>query len=138
MKKIFKISLIIFGLFISFGKDVLADENSLKEDIHDAIYNTIDGKLTYDIGVKSIGGESDTDLRMSNADEPYLPSASTIKIFIGLSMRDAIYDGDFPYSIDIKEDLDLALRNSDNDATNRLIEKLGFDRINQTIYKYTR
>lgn len=138
MKKILKISLIIFGLFISFESRAFADENSLNDAIHDAIYNTIDGKLTYDISVKSIGGESDIDIRMSNADEPYLPSASTIKIFIGLSMRDAIYDGEFPYSKDIKEDLDLALRNSDNDATNRIIEKLGFDRINETIYKYTR
>lgn len=137
MKKILKLILIIFGLFISFGKDTFADENSLTEDIHDAIYNTIDGKLTYDINIKSIGGESDVDIRMSNADTPYLPSASTIKIFIGLAMRDAIYDGDFSYTDDIKEDLDLALRNSDNDATNRLIEKLGFDRINRTIFKYT-
>lgn len=137
MKKILKLSLIIFGLFISFEPSIFADENSLKEDIHDAIYNTIDGKLTYDINIKSIGGESDVDIRMSNADTPYLPSASTIKIFIGLAMRDAIYDGDFSYSDGIKEDLDLALRNSDNDATNRLIEKVGFDRINRTIFKYT-
>lgn len=137
MKKILKLSLVVLGLFISFGPRAFADENTLKNDIYDAIYKNIDGKLSYDINIKSIGGESDVDIRMSNADTPYLPSASTIKIFIGLAMRDAIYEGDFAYSDDIKEDLDLALRNSDNDATNRLIEKLGFDRINRTIFKYT-
>lgn len=137
MKKILKLSLLILGLFISFGPRSFADENALKNDIYDAIYKNIDGKLSYDINIKSIGGESDVDIRMSNADTPYLPSASTIKIFIGLAMRDAIHDGDFTYSDDIKEDLDLALRNSDNDATNRIIEKLGFDRINRTIFKYT-
>lgn len=65
-----------------------------------------------------------------------MTSASTIKIFVGLAIRDAVEEGKIKYSKQIKEDLDLTLRNSDNEATNSLIELLGFDKINQTILKY--
>lgn len=76
---------------------------------------------------------------MQNTDADYFTSASTIKIFIGLAVREQVLDGDLSYTDKIKRDLDLALRNLDNEATNRLIDALGgCDRINQTIYKYTK
>lgn len=76
---------------------------------------------------------------MQNTDADYFTSVSTIKIFIGLAVREQVLDGDLSYTDKIKRDLDLALRNLDNEATNRLIDALGgCDRINQTIYKYTK
>ncbi|WP_243342957.1 class A beta-lactamase-related serine hydrolase [Anaerococcus sp. AGMB09787] len=138
MKKTFKIFLLIFGLFFFAGR-AYASEADLKNDIREAVFSTVDGKLDYQVHIKSLYGPSDVDVYMQNTDVDYFTSASTIKIFIGLAVREQVLGGDLSYTDEIKRDLDLALRNSDNEATNRLIDALGgFDRINQTIYKYTK
>lgn len=141
MKKIVKLMLAGFVLNLSLLGTAFAsvEEDTLEADIKTAIKESVDGKLIYQVNVKTIYGPSDVDIYRSNADTDSLPSASTIKPFIGLALMERIEKGELSYTDDIKNDLDLSLRQSDNDATNRLIEALGgFDQVNSYIKNLTK
>lgn len=110
------------------------EDEILKEDIYKAIEESVDGRLIYQVNIKSLYGLSDIDIYMANSDQDFLPAASTIKTMIGLSLLDKAQNGEIEYTDEIKDDLDLSLRISDNDATNRIIEEIGgFDEINSYI-----
>ncbi len=79
MKKIFKIFLLTFGLFFIAGR-AYASEGDLKNDIREAVFSTVDGKLDYQVYIKSLYGPSDVEVHMQNTDADYFTSASTIKI----------------------------------------------------------
>lgn len=141
MKKIFKI-LCAFALINlaligkSFAND---DEKILKDEIYQAVRDTIDGKLYYQVNIKTVYGPSDINIYMANTDQDSLPAASTIKPFIGLAILEKVEKGQMIYSEKIKKDLDLSLRLSDNDATNRLIEEIGgFEEVNSYIKSFTK
>lgn len=141
MKKIFKIfcTFALINLFLvgnSFASD---DEKVLKDELYQAVKDTVDGKLFYQVNIKTVYGPSDIDIYMANTDEDKLPSASTIKPLIGLTILDRVEKGEMAYTEDIRKDLDLSLRLSDNEATNRLIEALGdFDKVNSYIRTLTK
>lgn len=141
MKKFFKLALVIFLINLSLVGKALANEDDeiLKKDLYQAIKETVDGKLSYQVNIKTVYGPSDINIYMANTDKDYLPAASTIKLYIGLSILDKIDKGQLAYTGDIKRDLDLSLRLSDNDATNRLIEVVGgFDVVNSYIKSFTK
>lgn len=141
MKKFFKLALVIFLINLSLVGKALANEDDeiLKNDLYHAIKETVDGKLSYQVNIKTVYGPSDINIYMANTDKDKLPSASTIKLLIGLSILDKIDKGQLAYTGDIKRDLDLSLRLSDNDATNRLIEVVGgFDVVNSYIKTFTK
>ena len=141
MKKIFKLAFVIFLINLSLVGKALANEDDeiLKKDLYQAIKETVDGKLSYQVNIKTVYGPSDINIYMANTDKDYLPAASTIKLYIGLSILDKIDKGQLAYTGDIKRDLDLSLRLSDNDATNRLIEVVGgFDVVNSYIKSFTK
>lgn len=140
MKKIIKIIFAIVLIDISLTGKAYANEDDdiLKADLKKAVKDTIDGKLYYQVNIRTVFGPSDINIFRSNTDEDYLPSASTIKPFIGLTILDKVEKGEMVYTEEIKKDLDLSLRLSDNDATNRLIEVLGgFDDVNNYIKSFT-
>lgn len=141
MKKFFKLALVIFLINLSLVGKALANEDDeiLKNDLYQAIKETVDGKLSYQVNIKTVYGPSDINIYMANTDKDYLPAASTIKLYIGLSILDKIDKGQLAYTGDIKRDLDLSLRLSDNVATNRLIEVVGgFDVVNSYIKSFTK
>lgn len=141
MKKILKIifSLILINLGLVGKALANTDDDMLRNDIHTAIKDTIDGKLIYQVNVRTVYGPSDVNIYMANSDKDKLPAASTIKTMIGLAVLNRVENGKMTYSEEIKRDLDLSLRLSDNDATNRLIEALGgFDPINAFIKSFTK
>lgn len=141
MKKIFKI-LCAFALInlTLIGKSFASDdEKILKDDLYQAVKGTIDGKFYYQVNIKTVYGPSDINIYMANTDKDSLPAASTIKPFIGLAILDKAQKGQMMYSEKIKKDLDLSLRLSDNDATNRLIEAIGgFEEVNSYIKSFTK
>ncbi len=141
MKKIVKLILAGFLINLSLMGTAFAssEEDILQEDIKTAIKESVDGKLIYQVNVRSVYGPSDVNIYRSNADGDRLPAASTIKPFIGLAVMDKVEKGEMAYTDEIKNDLDLSLRNSDNDATNRLIEAVGgFDAVNSYIKNFTK
>lgn len=141
MKKILKIifALILINLGLAGKALANTDDDMLKNDIHTAIKDTIDGKLIYQVNVRTVYGPSDVNIYMANSDKDKLPAASTIKTMIGLAVLNRVENGKMTYSEEIKRGLDLSLRLSDNDATNRLIEALGgFDPINAFIKSFTK
>ena len=141
MKKIVKLMLAGFLINISLAGTAFAatEEDVLQEDIKTAIKDSVDGKLIYQVNVRSVYGPSDVNVYRSNADGDSLPAASTIKPFIGLAVMDKVEKGEMAYTDEIKNDLDLSLRISDNDATNRLIEAVGgFDEVNSYIENFTK
>lgn len=141
MKKTYKIIFAIFLINLSIAGKAYANEedDALKAEIKDAVRETVDGKLYYQVNIKTVYGVSDVDLYMANTDTDNLPSASTIKPFIGLTIMDKVQKGEMIYNEQIKKDLDLSLRLSDNDATNRLINAVGgFDQINYYIKNFTK
>lgn len=120
----------------SFASD---DEKILKDEIYQAVRDTIDGKLYYQVNIKTVYGPSDINIYMANTDQDSLPAASTIKPFIGLAILEKVEKGQMIYSEKIKKDLDLSLRLSDNDAANRLIEEIGgFEEVNSYIKSFTK
>lgn len=140
MKKTYKIIFAIFLINLSIAGKAYANEedDALKAEIKDAVRETVDGKLYYQVNIKTVYGVSDVDLYMANTDTDNLPSASTIKPFIGLTIMDKVQKGEMFYNEQIRKDLDLSLRLSDNDATNRLIEAAGgFDEVNSYIKSST-
>lgn len=141
MKKIVKLILAGFLINLSLMGTAFAssEEDILQEDIKTAIKESVDGKLIYQVNVRSVYGPSDVNIYRSNADGDRLPAASTIKPFIGLAVMDKVEKGEMAYTDEIKKDLNLSLRNSDNDATNRLIEAVGgFDAVNSYIKNFTK
>lgn len=139
MKKIVKLMLAGFALNLSLAGPAFAsvEEDVLEDDIKAAIRESVDGKLIYQVNVRSVYGPSDINIYRSNTDGDSLPSASTIKTMVGLAILDRIEKGEMAYTKEIKKDLDLSLRLSDNDATNRLIEAAGgFDAINYYIQNF--
>ena len=141
MKKFFKYAFVIFLINLSLVGKALANEDDeiLKKDLYQVIKETVDGKLSYQVNIKTVYGPSDINIYMANTEKDYLPAASTIKLYIGLSILDKIDKGQLAYTGDIKRDLDLSLRLSDNDATNRLIEVVGgFDVVNSYIKSFTK
>lgn len=141
MKKTYKIIFAIFLINLSIAGKAYANEedDALMAEIKDAVRETVDGKLYYQVNIKTVYGVSDVDLYMANTDTDNLPSASTIKPFIGLTIMDKVQKGEMFYNEQIKKDLDLSLRLSDNDATNRLINAVGgFDQINYYIKNFTK
>lgn len=141
MKKMLKIifALILINLGFVGKSSANTDDDMLKNDIHVAIKDTIDGKLIYQVNVRTVYGPSDVNIYMANSDKDKLPAASTIKTMIGLAVLNRVENGKMAYSEEIKRDLDLSLRLSDNYATNRLIEALGgFDPINAFIKSFTK
>ena len=141
MKKIFK-NLCVFALInlTIIGKSFASeDEKILKDELYQAVRDTIDGKLYYQVNIKTVYGSSDINIYMANTDKDTLPAASTIKPFIGLALLEKVENGQMLYTEEIKKDLDLSLRLSDNDATNRLIEEIGgFDEVNSYIKSFTK
>ena len=141
MKKIFKYAFVIFLINLSLVGKAFANEDDeiLKNGLYKAVKDIIDGKLYYQINIKTVYGPSDINIYMANTDKDKLSSASTIKLFIGLSVLDKIDKGQMVYTGKIKRDLDLSLRLSDNDATNRLIEAVGgFEVVNSYIKSFTK
>lgn len=141
MKKTYKIIFAIFLINLSIAGKAYANEedDTLKAEIKDAVRETVDGKLYYQVNIKTVYGVSDVDIYMANTDTDNLPSASTIKPFIGLTIMDKVQKGEMFYNEQIRKDLDLSLRLSDNDATNRLINAVGgFDQINYYIKNFTK
>lgn len=141
MKKIFK-NLCVFALInlTLIGKSFASDdEKIIKDELYQAVRDTIDGKLYYQVNIKTVYGSSDINIYMANTDKDTLPAASTIKPFIGLALLEKVENGQMLYTEEIKKDLDLSLRLSDNDATNRLIEEIGgFDEVNSYIKSFTK
>lgn len=135
-KKILIILALVFCLPIkSFAN---TEDDILKEDIYKAIEESVDGRLIYQAHIKTLYGLSDIDIYMANSYQDFLPAASTIKTMIGLSLLEKAQNGQIEYTDAIKDDLDLSLRISDNDATNRLIEELGgFGEVNSYIESLT-
>ena len=141
MKKFVKLIFAGFVLNLSLAGTAFAgvEEDILEADIKTAIKESVDGKLIYQVNVKTVYGPSDVDIYWSNVDTDSLPSASTIKPFIGLALMDKVEKGELTYTKEIKNDLDLSLKESDNDATNRLIEAVGgFDQVNSYIKNLTK
>lgn len=139
MKKIVKLMLAGFALNLTLASPAFAsvEEDILQDDIKAAIKESVDGKLIYQVNVRSVYGPSDVNIYRSNTDGDSLPSASTIKTMVGLAVLDKVEKGEMAYTDQVKKDLDLSLRISDNDATNRLIEAVGgFDAINSYIQNF--
>lgn len=140
MKKIKRTILALLLVNISLAGKVHANEEDdiLKSDLKNAVKETVDGKLYYQVNIKTLYGSSDVNIYMANTDTDNLPAASTIKPFVGLTIMNKVNNGQMIYTEEIKNDLDLSLRLSDNDATNRLIEAAGgFDEVNSYIKSST-
>lgn len=140
MKKIKRTILALLLVNLSLAGKVHANEEDdiLKADLKNAVKETVDGKLYYQVNIKTLYGSSDVNIYMANTDTDNLPAASTIKPFVGLAIMNKVNNGQMIYTEEIKNDLDLSLRLSDNDATNRLIEAAGgFDEVNSYIKSST-
>lgn len=140
MKKIKRTILALLLVNLSLAGKVHANEEDdiLKADLKNAVKETVDGKLYYQVNIKTLYGSSDVNIYMANTDTDNLPAASTIKPFVGLTIMNKVNSGQMIYTEEIKNDLDLSLRLSDNDATNRLIEAAGgFDEVNSYIKSST-
>ena len=75
MKKKFKIlcALALINLALigkSFASD---DEKILKDELYQAVRDTIDGKLYYQVNIKTVYGPSDINIYMANTDQDSLP-----------------------------------------------------------------
>lgn len=141
MKKFVKLMLVGLSLNLGFCATSYAsvEEDVLNDDIKAAIRESVDGKLMYQVNVRSVYGPSDINIYRSNTDGDSLPAASTIKTMVGLAVMDKVEKGEMAYTDQVKKDLDLSLRISDNDATNRLIEAVGgFDEVNSYIKSFTK
>lgn len=98
----------------------------------------------WQVAVDSIRGKSNISIeRKSSPKNINQISASTIKIFIGIEAYRQVEEGILSEN-DVEEDIYLMLRNSDNEATDRLIDLIGDNNIDKssknvgrTIYKIT-
>lgn len=102
-------------------------DNKLEQEIATYIENTAtSGK--WGVYVKSLKSND----VVVNINNEKLQSASLIKLFIMATTFNEIYKGNISLE-SVEADLKVMITHSDNDATNRLIDKLGFDKINQYI-----
>ena len=76
--------------------------------------------------------KSDTDIASVKADEK-MQSASVIKLFIMATVYDEVKNNNIELDDSVSKDVKSMITKSDNAATNRLIEKLGFEKINNYI-----
>lgn len=74
---------------------------------------------------------SNSDIASVNADAK-MQSASVIKLFIMATAYDEMAKGNM-VPTNVSSDIKLMITQSDNDATNRMIDRLGFDKINSYI-----
>ncbi len=131
--------------------DNIKNENSSKED--DYLYKEINKIISeetenldgnWQVAVDSIRGKSNISIeRKSSPKNINQSSASTIKIFVGIETYRQVEEGILAEK-DVDEDLYLMLRNSDNEATNRLIDLIGDNNMDKAsknvgriIYKIT-
>lgn len=131
--------------------DNIKNENSSKED--DYLYKEINKIISeetenldgnWQVAVDSIRGKSNISIeRKSSPKNISQTSASTIKIFVGIETYRQVEEGILAEK-DVDEDIYLMLRNSNNEATNRLIDLIGdksMDRasknVGRIIYKIT-
>lgn len=132
-------SLLVFGG--SFGiKKSYADEKMSEKELEEEISQRLD-KMGGDwqIAIKRLDEESELDLYLKSENSSLdLPAASSIKIFIGLAAFDAIENEEIEDSPEIQSRIYSMLKNSDNLASNQLINDLGgFSRVNKTIKEIT-
>ena len=131
--------------------DNIKKENSSKED--DYLYKEINKIIleetenldgNWQVAVDSIRGKSNISIeRKSSPKNINQTSASTIKIFVGLETYRQVEEGILAEN-DVEEDIYLMLRNSNNEATNRLIDLIGDNdmdkaskNVGRIIYKVT-
>ena len=131
--------------------DNIKNENSRKED--DYLYKEINKIISeetenldgnWQVAVDSIRGKSNISIeRKSSPKNISQTSASTIKIFVGIETYRQVEEGKLDEK-NVEEDIYLMLRNSDNEATDRLIDLIGDNNIDKssknigrTIYKIT-
>lgn len=156
------LAIILFVLILSFNyskkKINLANKNQSKKDIekeerfdldkyyekenkilNENLEKIIDEETQklggdYQIAIDTVKGKSNIHIgKNSNPQNKSQPSASTIKIFIALDVYKKIEDDELNEE-DIKDDVYTMLKDSNNEATNRLIDKLGgFDSVDETI-----
>lgn len=112
--------------------DNIKNENSSKED--DYLYIEINKIISeetenldgnWQVAVDSVRGKSNISIeRKSSPKNISQTSASTIKIFVGIEAYRQVEEGILAEK-DVEEDIYLMLRNSNNEATNRLIDLIG-------------
>ncbi|MDU3199623.1 MAG: serine hydrolase, partial [Anaerococcus hydrogenalis] len=98
----------------------------------------------WQVAVDSLIGNSKVSIfKNSNSQIESIPSASTIKIFIGLEAYKQVEDGTLDEK-NVENDIYLMLKDSNNESANRLIDLIGnYDmevssqKINDTIKKIT-
>ncbi|MDD7306665.1 MAG: serine hydrolase [Peptoniphilaceae bacterium] len=130
------IGLIISPLLKVKKSYAISGEEKLQSDISQKL-NTLGGD--WQVAIKSLEGDKNIDLYFtSQANPPSLPAASSIKTFIALATYDRIERGLLKDDEDIEKDIFSMLKYSNNQAANRLINKIGgFDLVNRTIIDIT-
>lgn len=88
----------------------------------------------YQVAIDTVKGKSDIHIdKKSSSDNKSQPSASTIKIFVALDAYKKVEENKLDEN-DIKDDVYTMLKDSNNEATNRLIDKVGgFESVDETI-----
>ena len=103
------------------------DENNLEKEINKYIEDTAtEGK--WGVYAKNLASNK----VVVDINNKKMESASLIKLFIMATTFDEIKKGNMTLD-SVESDLRVMINASDNDATNRLIDKLGFDKINKYI-----
>lgn len=103
------------------------DENNLEKEINKYIEDTAtEGK--WGVYAKNLASNK----VVVDINNKKMESASLIKLFIMATTFDEIQKGNMTLD-SVESDLRVMINASDNDATNRLIDKLGFDKINKYI-----
>ena len=125
---------IIFGLKMDDGScsQDTDDTNSMEESLEDQIdvymAHHAGDNGNWSIFVKNLKNRVPVQIDASTQ----RVAASEIKLFIMATAYDEINKGTINES-DISNDLKIMIQNSDNDAANRLIDKIGMNKINQYI-----
>lgn len=104
-----------------------ASNSSIQTEVKNYLKSAASG--TWSVYAKDLKGTKD--IASVKANEQ-MQSASVIKLFIMATAYDEINKGNLDES-SVTSDISIMITNSDNDAANRLIEKLGFDTINTYI-----
>lgn len=135
--------ILIFALALS---PLLAVKNSqaqdyistkkLETDISERL-NELGGD--WQVAINTLKGDMDVNLYFTSDTNPTsLPAASSIKLFIGLSVFDQIERGFLDETSQVYSDVYDMLNISDNIASNRLINNIGgFDSVNRTVTDIT-
>lgn len=118
------------------------DQNDKEDILYRNLSKIIDQECqnlegSWQVAVDSLDDKLSLDLYKSSTDNlDSLTSASTIKIFVGLAAYKHVEEGKLDES-EIYDDVYSMLENSNNESCNRLIDLLGFDSINETIFDIT-